>query len=149
MNHWLLLPVAAAALLLLYILAARKKRRDRKLRDDQRRLELILQPRETVKQICPQRGGRCILTSQRVIFDTHSGIHAVTLRSIKQCQGYTAAGKRTASIPQMAKLTIRAKQDYTIENTGEAFAELVKPLSARVKKQNDRKKEKKTTEKTE
>ena len=143
MNHALVFLVLAAVLVLsLWLWSGHRRSLDRKQREQQRRLELILQPRETVKQLCPQPGGRCILTSQRLIFDIHGSIHAVSVRSIRQCQGYTAQGKRTSSVAQMKTLTIKAKQDYIIENTGEAFAELAKPLLAKVKKQNEKKKEK-------
>jgi len=141
LNQWQAILICAAVLLLcLRLWSAVKRSRERKARDAQRRLELILQPRETVKYICPQRDGRCILTSERVIFDRRSGIHAVTVRSIQQLQGYTALGKKTTVPAKMAKLTIQARQEYTIDNTGEEFLELVKPLQEKVKKQNEKKK---------
>ena len=138
MNHW---PIyLAAAGLIAVLLAVRgglKKRRDRLQRDAQRRLELVLQPKETVKVICPQRGGRCILTSKRLIFDDHSGVHAVELRKIPQCQGATELGKKTVTVSKMARLTLKAGQEYTICNTGPEFQELAAAVSRKVNKRTE------------
>ena len=142
MNQWIIIPVVAAAFILVVVISACNRRRDRLRRSEQRRLELVLQPKETVKVICPQRSGRCILTNQRLIFDNRSGIHAVTLRSILHLQGYTGLGKKTMSPAQMAKLTVKARQEYTIENTGPEFLELAKPLVDRMKRKHDRQKKK-------
>ena len=60
-----------------------QKRRDYKRRDATRKLELVLQPRETVKVICPQKKGRVILTSKRILFDTKDGFNAVNIKSVK------------------------------------------------------------------
>ena len=120
---------AAAALVLLSALrASAKKRKERKQRDFTRKLELALQPRETIKVICPQKKGRCILTSKRVLFDTHDGFTAVPLKSIKKVQGTNEKGNRTTSPAKMVSLTIKAEQDYVVKNDCEEFAEFAKQL---------------------
>ena len=121
--------LAAAALVLLSALrASARKRKERKQRDFTRKLELVLQPRETVKVVCPQKKGRCILTSQRVLFDTHDGFTAVPLKSIKKAQGTNEKGNRTTSPAKMVRLTIKAAQEYVVKNDCEEFAEFAKEL---------------------
>ena len=121
--------LAAAALVLLSALrASARKRKERTQRDFTRTLELVLQPRETVKVVCPQKKGRCILTSQRVLFDTHDGFTAVPLKSIKKAQGTNEKGKRTTSPAKMVSLTIKAEQEYVVKNDCEEFAEFAKEL---------------------
>ena len=138
-----------AALLPLVLLLALKntlhRRRLTKQRDFVRQLETVLLPRETVKIICPQKRGNCVLTSKRVLFETKSGFTAVHLKDIKQTQGLSEAGKKTTSIPKMVSLTLKANEEYTIVNTGEEFADLAKQLTAKVKRQNEKKRAKKET----
>ena len=132
-----LLPLAA---LLLALKNALHKRKLGKQRDFARKLELVLLPRETVKVICPQRHGRCVLTSKRVLFETRTGFTAVLIKDIKRTQGLTEEGKKTTSVPKMVSLTIRAGEEYTIVNTGEEFLDLARQLTAKVRKQNEKKK---------
>ena len=132
-----LLPLAA---LLLALKNALHKRKLGKQRDFARKLELVLLPRETVKVICPQRNGRCVLTSKRVLFETRTGFTAVLIKDIKRTQGLTEEGKKTTSVPKMVSLTIRAGEEYTIVNTGEEFLDLARQLTAKVRKQNEKKK---------
>ena len=68
-----LLPLAA---LLIAMMNARHRRRLGKQRDFARKLEMVLLPRETVKVIVPQKPGRAVLTSKRVLFETKSGFNA-------------------------------------------------------------------------
>ena len=120
---------AAAALVLLSALrASAKKRKERKQRDFTRKLELALQPRETIKVICPQKKGRCILTSKRVLFDTHDGFTAVPLKSIKKVQGTNEKGNRTTSPAKMVSLPIQAEQAYVVKNDCAEFSEFAKQL---------------------
>ena len=135
-----LLPLAA---LLLALKNALHKRKLGKQRDFARRLELVLLPRETVKVICPQRNGRCVLTSKRVLFETRTGFTAILIKDIKRTQGLTEEGKKTTAVPKMVSLTIRAGEEYTIVNTGEEFTDLARQLTAKVRKQNEKKKVKK------
>ncbi len=133
----------AATLMLAAVLKLRsalRKSRERKTRDFTRKLETVLQPRETIKAVCRCRAGRCILTSRRLLFDTEYGFNAVPITAIKAVQGYTKAGKKTDDIAQMAKLTVSAEKDYAIRPAGEGFAELAKPLIKKVAKQNEKKK---------
>ena len=130
----------AAAVLLMLVLAIRtasRKRRDRKAREQLRKLELVLQPRETIKVICPQKKGRAILTSKRVLFETTQGFTAVDIKSIKRVQGNNEKGNRTTSIPKMVSLTIKADQDHLIKNDCEEFSEFAKQL---IKKTTKKKK---------
>lgn len=131
--------ILAAASLLLLILAVRsslKKRRDYKYRDAARKLELVLQPRETIKVICPQKKGRVILTSKRVLFETKGGFNAVPIKTIKKVQGNNEKGNRTTVPAKMVSLTIKAEQEYEIKNNCEEFAVFAKQL---IKKTTPRK----------
>jgi len=137
-----LLPLAA---LLMALRNERQKRRLGKQRDFARKLELVLLPRETVKVICPQKKGNVVLTSKRVLFETKTGFTAVTIKDIKRTQGLSEEGKKTTSVPKMVSLTIRANEEYTIVNTGEEFLDLARQLTAKVKKQHEKKKAQKET----
>lgn len=130
--------VAAAVLLVLIaaIQSSVRKHRDYKRRDAARKLELVLQPRETIKVICPQKKGRVILTSKRVLFETKDGFHAVTIKSIKKVQGCNDKGNRTTVPAKMVSLTVKAEQDYEIKNSCPEFCEFAKQL---IKKTTPRK----------
>ncbi len=134
--------LTAAALLLIPVLAVRsalRKHRERKLRDAARKLELVLQPRETIKAICPQKRGRCILTSKRLLFETAQGFQAVTIKDIKKVQGNNEKGNRTTSISKMVSITIKAEKDYTIKNNCEEFPEFAKQLIKKTTKKPKKK----------
>lgn len=123
--------VAAVLLLLALVLAVRsalRKRRDRKYRDALRKLELVLLPKETVKAICPQKKGRAILTNKRVLFDTRDGFTAVEIKAIKRVQGTNEKGNRTTVTAKMVSLTVKAEQEYTIQNECPEFEEFAKQL---------------------
>ena len=122
--------VTAAVLLSLYatVRSFRQKRREYRLRDSVRKLELVLQPRETVKVICPQKKGRVILTSKRVLFERKDGFHALILKTIKRVQGNNEKGNRTTVPAKMVSLTIKADRDYEIKNTCPEFEEFAKQL---------------------
>lgn len=135
-----ILVIAAVLVTLAAILrSSAQKRREYKDRDAARKLELVLQPRETIKIICPQKKGRVILTSKRVLFDTKEGFNAVPIRTIKRVQGNNEKGNRTTSIPKMVSLTIKADQDYEIKSGCPEFAEFAKQL---IKKTAPRKQKK-------
>ncbi|MBP3684434.1 MAG: hypothetical protein J6J12_05670 [Oscillospiraceae bacterium] len=138
-----LLALLPAAALLLALKNALYKRKLGKQREFARRLETVLLPRETVKTILPQKKGNCVLTSKRVLFETKSGFTAVNIKDIKRTQGLSAEGKKTTSVPKMVSLTLKANEEYTVINTGEEFTDLAKQLTAKVKKQNEKKKIKK------
>ena len=105
-----------------------RKRREYKCRDATRKLELVLQPRETIKVICPQKKGRVVLTSKRILFDTKDGFNAVAIKTIKKVQGSNEKGNRTTSVPKMVSLTIKAEQDYEIKNSCPEFEEFARQL---------------------
>ena len=105
-----------------------RKRREYKFRDATRKLELVLQPRETIKVICPQKKGRVVLTSKRILFDTKDGFNAVAIKTIKKVQGSNEKGNRTTSVPKMVSLTIKAEQDYEIKNSCPEFEEFARQL---------------------
>ena len=134
-----LLPLAA---LLMALRSSLQKRRLGKQRDFARKLETVLLPRETVKVICPQKAGNCVLTSKRLLFETKKGFTAVYIKDIKRTSGLSGEGKKTTSVPKMVSLTLKAAEEYTIANTGEEFMDLAKQLTAKVKKQNEKKKKK-------
>lgn len=120
-----------ATVLLVLTLAIRSslwKCRDYKFRDAARKLELVLQPRETIKVICSEKKGRVILTSKRVLFDTKDGFNAVPIKTIKKVQGNNEKGNRTTVPAKMVSLTIKAEQEYEIKNSCPEFAEFAKQL---------------------
>ena len=123
-----LLFVVALVILAAVIRSARMKRRDYQYRDSVRKLELVLQPRETVKVVCPQKKGRTILTSKRILFETKDGFHAVLLKNISKVQGNNEKGTRTTVIANMVSLTVKADQEYEIRNSSPEFAEFAKQL---------------------
>ena len=132
--------LAAAVFLVLAVRSARAKARDRKWRAAERKLTTVLQPRETVRSICDQKKGRCILTNKRLLWETRDGFTAVALKDIKKVQGNTKDGKTTTVPAKMVSLTVKGPEEYTIRNTGPGFPELAGQLRAQVKKQNQKKK---------
>lgn len=135
METWqYMLAVALAAALLLAIRSAVIKRKKRKERDFTRKLETVLQPRETVKVVCPNRGGRCILTSRRLLVETREGFIAYPFAKIKSLRGLDSSGKTTDSVPKMVSLTVKAEKEYTVYNTCGEFAELAKQLKTKIRK---------------
>lgn len=140
MQYWQkLLPYAVLAVLLsAAVRRAVRKYKANKNRDFTRKLETLLQPRETVKVICPQKGGSCILTSKRILFEKGGNFSAYPLRDIQRLQGTNAAGNRTTVPKNMVSLTIRLEEDRTLKNTGAEFEELASQLAEKVKKNKER-----------
>ena len=128
LSEEILIAAAVLMVIALAILSLLRKNRESQYRDAVRKLELVLQPRETIKMICPQKKGRVILTSKRVLFETKEGFQAVPIRTIKRVQGNNEKGNRTTSIPKMVSLTIKADQDYEIKGGCPEFAEFAKQL---------------------
>ena len=128
--------VAAAVLtaLMAIILSSLRKHREYKYRDAIRKLELVLQSRETVKVICPQKKGRVILTSKRVLFDTKDGFNAVPIKTIKKVQGNNEKGNCTTVPAKMVSLTIRAEREYEVRNSCPEFEEFAKQLMKKTAK---------------
>ena len=124
-----ILMIAAVLLVLIAVIRSSwRKRRDFQSRNATRKLELVLQPRETIKAVCPQKKGRVILTSKRVLFDTKDGFQAIPIKTIKRVQGNNEKGNRTTVPAKMVSLTIKADQDYEIQNNCPEFAEFAKQL---------------------
>ena len=144
MIPWQAILVAAAVIMIIVALvqSSLRKNREYKQRDNTRRLELVLQPRESIKVICPQKKGRVILTSKRVLFETKGCFNAVPIKSIQKIQGSNTKGNRTTVPANMVSLTIKAEQDYTVKNESPEFQEFVRQL---IKKTTPKKK--KVTEK--
>lgn len=129
MNQWQYLLLASGALLLFLVMrSVTKERRDRKQRDFTRSLEMLLQPKETIKVICPQRGFQCILTSKRIIFEKKGEYTAFPIKAVKKVQGINERGNRTTIPAKMTTFTIQIDRDYTLKNTGEAFQEFARQL---------------------
>ncbi len=141
MNHWQYLPflMLAVPVLLLMIRSAARKHRERRQRDFTRTLETVLQPKETVKLVCPQKKGNCTLTSRRLLFETREGFTAVPLNTIKRIQGRTKDGKSTTVAEKMVSLTVKAEKEHTIY-PGENFPELYKALKKKTEKKKPNKK---------
>ena len=143
MEYWQYLPIAAAAvILLLAVRSAVIKRRKRLERDFTRKLETLLQPRETVKVVCPNAEDRWVLTSRRLLIETKEGFMAIPFSKIKQLKGVDAIGKTTTSPAKMVRLTVKAEQEYTIRNQSKEFADLAKQLKAKIPKKTPAKKTK-------
>ena len=123
-----ILVVAVVLALAAAVRSSLRKRCDYKDKDAARKLELVLQPRETIKVICPQKKGRVILTSKRVLFETKDGFNAVSVKTIEKVRGNNEKGNRTTSVPKMVSLTIRAEQEYEIKNSCPEFEEFAKQL---------------------
>ena len=131
MEPWLYWVAAAgtAGVLALAIRSAVINSRLRRQRDFTRTLETVLQPRETVKEICPNgRQGRWILTSKRLLMETKEGFLAVPFKKIRSLHGVDRMGKSTSAPARMTKLMVKGEQEYTLFNTDEAFVRLVKQL---------------------
>ena len=136
----ILMAAAAVLILILAVRSSLRKRREYKFRDAVRKLELVLQPRETIKVICPQKKGRVILTSKRVLFDTREGFNAVPIKTIKKVQGNNEKGNRTTVPAKMVSLTIKAEQDYEIKNNCDEFEAFAKQLLKKTAQKKNRKK---------
>jgi hypothetical protein len=133
-----ILVIAAVLVALIAVIrSSLRKRRDFQFRNATRKLELVLQPRETIKVICTQKRGRVILTSKRVLFETKDGFHAVLIKHIKKVQGNNEKGNRTTVPANMVSFTIKAEQDYEIRNSCPEFEEFAKQL---IKKTSKKKK---------
>ncbi len=144
MQPWQeILTAVSILLLLLAVRSSLRKRRDCKYRDATRKLELVLQPRESIKVICPQKKGRVILTSKRILFETKGGFNAVPIKSIQKVRGNNEKGNRTTVPAKMVSLTIKAEQDYEIKNNCEEFAEFTKQLIKKTTPRKPRKEGKK------
>ena len=125
---------AVLVALLAAIRSSWRKRREYKNRDATRKLELVLQPRESIKVICLQKKGRVILTSKRVLFETRDGFHSILLKNIKKVQGSNEKGNRTTVPAYMVSITIKAEQDYEIRNSCPEFEEFAKQLMKKTTK---------------
>ena len=133
-----ILMIAAVLLVLIAVIRSSwRKRRDFQSRNATRKLELVLQPRETIKVICPQKKGRVILTSKRILFETRDGFHAVLLKNIKKVQGNNEKGNRTTVPANMVRLTVQAEQDYEIRNSCPEFEEFAKQLLKKTTKKKN------------
>ena len=136
MNNWQywLLAGLASLIPVLMIWSAVAKRRRNKQRDFARKLETVLKDKEEVLVIAVDKNGRCILTSQRLLFDTKAGFTAVPFSEIKSLSGITAEGKKTTAPAKMVSVTIKAGQEYTLYNKSADFVELVKELKKKTAK---------------
>ena len=130
---------ALAVLAGLWIYSAVRKARFRRERDKTRTLETLLQPKETVRCICPQRGGRWILTSKRLIIEDKNGYTALPFGKIKRLAGHDAAGKATAAPAKMACVTVKTDREFTLHSGDEAFVELVRQLKTKTTKKKTKK----------
>ena len=136
MNNWQYWLLAGLALLIpvLMVWSAVVKWRRNKQRDFARKLETVLKDKEEVLVIAADKNGRCILTNQRLLFDTKAGFTAVPFSKIKSLSGLAADGKKTTSPAKMVSVTIKAGQEYTLHNQSDDFVELVKELKKRTAK---------------
>lgn len=131
--QYCLAAAGAALLLTLAVRSAAGKRKRLAQRDFTRRVETVLQPRENIKLVCPQKGGHCVLTSHRLLLEQGENFTAIPLTKIKRVQGFTAEGKATTSPAKMQRLTVKAEKEYTFTRTTEEFTQLAKQLNVRKK----------------
>ena len=136
MNNWQYWLLAGLALLIfvLAVWSAVAKWRRNKQRDFARKLETVLKPKEEILVIARDQNGRCILTDERLLFDTKAGFTAVPFNKIKSLSGIAADGKKTTSPAKMVSVTIKAEQEYTLYNKSPEFVELVKELKKKTAK---------------
>ena len=134
-QFWLLCALGALILLLL-IWRAYAKWQARLERDFTRRLETVLQPKETIRIVCPGREGHWVLTSKRLLMEEGDGFFAVPFTKLRKLQGQDKTGKATAAPAKMAQLTVNGT--YTFHGRGKTFPEFAKELKAQVKKQTDK-----------
>ena len=138
--HQLMCIAIGLALLAAIVISAVNKHKFRKHWDFTRSLETLLQPKETVKVICQQKDFRCILTNTRIIFEKKGDFTAFPIKSVTKVQGLNEKGNRTTVPANMKSLSIKIDNEYTLYNTCPEFTDLVSQLSAKVKKQNEKKK---------
>lgn len=117
-----------------------QKRGTRRLRDFRRTLDTVLLPRETVQAVCPQRGGRWILTNKRLLLEKKGGFQAVPLEKIKSAQGVTADANRTSVPARMAKFIVKADKEYVLKAGRPEFEAFAQAIRAQLKKQRAKKK---------
>ena len=138
--HQLMYLGISIALLAAFIISAVNEHKSRKHRDFTRSLETLLQPKETIKVICPQRDFRCILTNSRIIFEKKGDFYAFPIKSITKVQGVNEKGNRTTVPAKMVKLAVHIDKDYTLKNNCPEFIDLAAILMEKNKKQNGKKK---------
>lgn len=136
LENWQYGALAAAALVLSLMLvhAVRKARRLRD-RDFTRRLETVLKPRETVKTVCPEKGGRWVLTSERLLLEQGDTFFAIPFGRVRKVTGVDETGKATVAAAKMAVLTVHAEEAHVLHRSGEDFTDLVKGLKAGVSRE--------------
>ena len=132
-TQYILLLLAFLALAAVMI-SADRKRRARKQRDFTRRLETVLQPKEEIRAVCPNRGGNWILTNKRLIIENGEGFLAWPFSKIKSLSGLTPEGKKTTAPAKMASVTVKAGKEYTLHNHSAEFVDLIKELKKKTAK---------------
>lgn len=131
----LLLTAILIPILFVMIRNAVRKNQERKQRDFSRKLATLLKEKETVKSVCPQRGGRWVLTNNRLIIEKKGNFQAFPLKEIKRIQGINAAGNRTTAARNMVKLTVKIEEEYALINNSSEFESLVQQLQNTIKRQ--------------
>lgn len=136
LENWQYGALAAAALLLgLLLLRAGRTAKRLRDRDFTRRLETVLKPRETVKTVCPEKGGRWVLTSERLLLEQGDAFFAIPFGRVKKVTGVDETGKATVAAAKMAVLTVHAEEEHVLHRSGEDFTDLVKGLKAGVSRE--------------
>ncbi len=111
-------------------LAAAKKRRQR---DFTRRLETLLQLKETIQVICPGPKGRWILTNKRLILENGQRFDAFPFEKISKITGEDETGKATVSAAKTHLLTVKTgDKTMTLWRRNDDFTDLVKELRSGV-----------------
>lgn len=133
-QFWLVL-AAVGFVVLAWVLAVSRLRRKDSRREFLRKLDSMLQPREKVAVICPQRGGYCVLTNSRLLVTRRGTYTGYALKELRGIQGKTKEGKSTTVPEKMATLTVKLRENLELRNTGGEFVELAKALRDRVRAQ--------------
>ena len=141
MQFWQELLAGALGVLLLAVLIRRsfQRRTRRKEREFTRKLETLLQPKEQIVVICPQKKSRCIVTGSRIIFEHKGSFTAFPLKDIRKLQGTNEKGNRTTVPKNMKTLTVTLEKEYRLKNTGEEFLALARFLQEKRKKSQQKK----------
>ena len=128
-----------AVVLLFVICTALHRAGAAKERDRARTLETLLLPKETVKAVCPSRGGRWILTSKRLIIESRGSYAAIPFRKIKRVSGKNGEGKITSVPAKMVSLTVTAQKEFPLSGSDDAFRDFARQLRDKTAKKPKKK----------
>lgn len=142
MAYWpyLLAFGAGAGIILAWLCRVGRRQKAYNHQEFLRKLDSLLQPKEAILVLCPQKGGCCVLTNQRMLLEKRGTFQAFPLSDLRSVQGKNKGGNRTTVPGNMVTLTVKFQQTVILRNTGSAFIELTKHLQDTVKRRSQQKK---------